>query len=269
MTDLKIISYFVLGSVFLVFLAALSPVTEAGAAEEPGGNRAMVGSVEVSLIGPEGLIKVDGQCPEADQFIELIKERFKLRVLAMYADPEQWQYFVDGLAVKEPRSIPPLAAIGVTTRMDGKSYDDKRAAKERRKLNNLVSLAINTRPLVSIFGNRANAKLREKLGLDLGFRYQGLGEFVGKFDENDRSVSYSVLASSNLYGQKNENFVTLTALRVSDKFIYLAWIDPDRTSEGISQTKTRTLNWVRQMNQENFSEGESYQDSDQEVGRDS
>ncbi|MDR2442280.1 MAG: hypothetical protein LBE31_02015 [Deltaproteobacteria bacterium] len=253
MTNAKIISYFMLMTGLTVLVLGLGSflTAQSAIALETAGTRALVGDVQVSLIEPDGLVRVDGMFPEADEFIESLKERFKLRVLAVYAEPDQWRDFVLGIAQKEPRPIPRLAIISVTTRMDGKSYDQKAAKKERRKLNNMVSLAINTRPLTAIFSNRANAKLREKLGVDLKFKYLGLGEFVGKFDENDQSVSYSVLASLSLYGRQSDNFVTATALRVGDKFVYLAWIDPDRSREGISLTKAKTLDWVRQMNRQN------------------
>jgi hypothetical protein len=136
--------------------------------------------------------------------------------------------------------------------MDGKSYDRKAAAKERRRLNNLVSLAINTRPLTALFSNRANAKLRDKLGLDLGFSYRGRGDHVGKLEESERSVSYSVLSSLALFGQRTDGFATVSALRVGDKFVFLAWMEPGRDEGVIGQAKARTLKWVRDMGEGNL-----------------
>jgi hypothetical protein len=245
-TGWKIITYFVLLLAWAAAPGGLAGAEEAMALETPGAS-VMVGMVPVNLLGPEGLARVDGLCPEADEFILSLRERFKLKVLAVYADEAQWRDFVAAVARREPRALPRLAIVSVTTRMDGKSYDNKAAAKERRKFNNMVSLAINTRPLTAIFSNRANAKLRDKLGVDLRFKYLGHGENVGKFDENERSVSYSVLASLDLFGQATESFVTLSALRVGDKFVFLAWVEPDRDLGLIGSAKARTLSWVREM----------------------
>jgi hypothetical protein len=248
MTNVKIITYFVF---LLAWAAVAAPGGLMGAEEamalETAEAKVLVGEVPVVLFEPEGLVRVDGMCPEADEFILSLRERFKLKVLAVYAEEAQWRDFVSGVSRKEPRALPRLAIVSVTIKMDGKSYDNKAAAKERRKFNNMVSLAINTRPLTAIFSNRANAKLRDKLGVDLRFSYRGKGEHVGKFDENERSVSYSVLASLDIYGKVTDSFVTLSALRVGDKFLFLAWIEPDRDAGLIGAAKTRTLDWVREM----------------------
>ena len=239
----------------LAAVAVLSPeaaMAVDGAKAEAAKAEALVGEVPVNLLEPEGLVRVDGLCPEADNFIFSLRERFKLKVLAVYANPDEWRYFVSGVVNKEPRALPRVAIISVTTKMDGKSYDKKSAAKERKKHNNMVSLAINTRPLTAIFSNRANAKLRQKLGVDLRFKYLGLGEHVGKFDENDRSVSYSVLASLAINGRQTDSFVPASSLRVGDKLVFLAWVEPDRDPARITQAKARTLDWVNEMGKGNL-----------------
>jgi hypothetical protein len=243
MTNGKIITYFV----FLLAAAVAWLQPRAAMAMETVEERVLVGEVPVNLLEPEGLVRVDGLCQEADEFVSSLQERFKLKVLAIYADPDQWRDFVTGVVNKEPMAVPRMALITVTTKSHRKSYDKKAAAKERRRLNNMVSLAINTRPLVSIFSKKANSKLKEKLGVDLSFKYKGQGEFVGKFDENDRSVSYSVLASMDINGRRTENFVTASVLRISDKLVFLAWVEPDRSPDLIVQAKSRVLGWVKAM----------------------
>ena len=251
MANAKIIAHFFFWLILGIWAisAGLFPAgTAAAAVAEPEASgppdRIMVGEVPVNLSGPEGMVRVDGLCPAADEFILSLRERFKLKVLAVYADPAEWRHFVEGLERREPRAVPRLAAIGVTTKMDGKSYDAKGADRERRKMGNMVSLAINTRPLTALFSNRANAKLRDKLGVDLRFKYRGRSENVGKFAETDRSDSYSVMAGLELYGQRTESFVTATALTVGDKFVFLAWVEPGPDQALIGRARAGTLAWV-------------------------
>jgi hypothetical protein len=215
------------------------------------GDSAVVGTLQLSLIPPQGLVRVDGLCPEADDFMFSLQERFKLRVLAVYAETDQWRHFVEGLANGEPRKIPSVAIISVTTKMEKKSYDAKASAKERRRYGNLVSLAVNTRILAAIFANRANAKLADKLGRDLDFSYR-VGKYAGKFAESERSISFSVLTSLYLFGLRADSFVTASALSVGDKFVFLAWVDPDRSPEGIELTKAKSLSWLNEIGQINL-----------------
>jgi hypothetical protein len=209
-------------------------------------DNAFVGQQAVELLQPDGLVKVNGMCPEADEFIESLKEIFKLNVLAVYANPDQWKLFVNGLVKKQPSMVPSLAVISSTTRGETKSYDRKGVAKELRHLNNMVQLAINTKPLSVIMSNRANAKLRTKLGKDLGFSY-ALGKDVGRYAEDDRSISFSLMTSLKLYGLRTDSFVTASALNIGDKFIYLTWFDPDRSQAGIEQLKAKSVAWLGEM----------------------
>ena len=267
MASVKIITYFAALAAIAALLAAGGPLMGEAMAQEtvvakaeapkaeapkPLEHQALVGEVPVNLMEPQGMARVDGMCPQADEFILSLRERFKLKVLAVYADPDQWRDFAEAVARKEPRALPRMAVIAVTTKMDGKHYDRKAAAKERRKFNNMVSLAINTRPLTAIFSNRANAKLRDKLGVDLRFSYRGYGEHVGKFEESERSVSYSVLASLSVYGQRTDSFATISAIRVGDKFVFLAFVEPAQAPDLIGQAKAKTLEWVRRMGEGNL-----------------
>ncbi|MDR1298491.1 MAG: hypothetical protein LBO05_14255 [Deltaproteobacteria bacterium] len=232
------------GIVWLFAGSALAAVSEPPA--EPECDRVAIGEYEVSLAGPAGFQRVDGTSPEADAFMESLKTLFKLNVLAVYADPDQWRIFVNGLASGQPRLIPSVAVVSSTTRMESKSYDLKGVAKERRHLNNMISLAINTRPLARLMNNRANAKLREKLGQDLGFRYN-VGPGIGRYAETERSVSFALVTSLSLNGLRTESFVSATALNVGDKFIYLTWFNPDSSPAGIDGLKTRSLAWIMEL----------------------
>ncbi|MDR1486855.1 MAG: hypothetical protein LBT62_02510 [Deltaproteobacteria bacterium] len=225
------------------------------------GDWAVVGSVNVALSSPEGLVRVDGLCPQADEFIVSLQERFKLRVLAVYADADQWRYFVEGLTKKEQRKIPTVAVIAVTTKMDKKSYDGAGVDKHLKRFSNLTAFAVNTRPISALLSYKANSKLEEKLGQELDFSYR-TGKYAGKFDETDRSISVSVLTSLYLFGLRSDSFVTASALNVEDKFVFLAWIDPDRSDEGISLAKTKSLSWLNELRQINTNQPNTNQPKD-------
>ncbi|MDR1545581.1 MAG: hypothetical protein LBU12_02460 [Deltaproteobacteria bacterium] len=217
-----------------------------GDAASPAAERTSVGSVEVNLVKPEGLSRVDGLCPEADAFILSLVDRFKLKVLAVYADPDQWRHFAEGLAAGAPRAIPRTAVAATTVKMAGKSYDAKGVAKEKRRFNNWVSLAVNTRPLARLFSSKANKKLTSKLGRDLQFGYR-TGQNVGKFNETAKSVSYGVLVSMTLFGLSSDVFATAAALNVGDKFIFLTWIEPDQAQSSIERAKISSLTWLGRL----------------------
>jgi hypothetical protein len=215
-------------------------------AKETPTDKAIIGEQTIELLQPEGLVKVSGSYPEADQFIESLKARFKLNVLAVYANPKEWDIFVKGLSSGKPRMVPTLAIISSTTRMEKENYDKKGVAKERRHLNNMVSLAINTKPISVLMSKQANAKLTEKLGRDLGFSY-AVNKDVGKYSENDRSISFALMTSVQLHGLRTDSFVTASALNVGNKFIFLTWFNPDRTPTGIDELKSKSTVWLEQM----------------------
>jgi hypothetical protein len=219
-------------------------------ATEEAPDKAFVGQQEVGLVQPDGLVKVNGLCPEADEFIGSLRERFRLNVLAVYADPDQWRIFVNGLAKGQPRAVPAMAIVSSTVRMENRSYDPKGVAKERRHLNNMVGLAINTKPLSVLMSGRANKKLAEKLGQDIGFSY-AIGKGVGRFAETDRSISFALMTSARLFGLRTDSFVSATALNVGDKFVYLTWFNPDRSQEGIDRLKARSIAWLEEMARRN------------------
>lgn len=211
---------------------------------------ALVGAAKVELLAPTGLIRVDGQDPKGDEFIESLKERFKLRVLAVYADPNEYRDFVAGLSKGQGSLIPRLALISVPTRMDKKSYDPKAVIKEKKRYREWFSLAINTRPLAWLFGRKANSKLKDKLGLNVGFEYQ-TGQETGRFDEKDRSLSFSVLATMSLYGAKSDFIVAASTLNLADKLIFLSWVEPVASvatlPQALAKARSVSLAWLGEV----------------------
>jgi hypothetical protein len=215
-------------------------------AKENPSDKAIIGEQTIELLQPEGLVKVNGLYPEADEFIESLKKRFKLNVLAVYADQKEWEIFVKGLIKGQPRMVPTMAIISSTTRMEKENYDKKGVAKERRHLNNMISLAINTKPISIIMSKQANSKLSEKIGQDLGFSY-AINRDVGKYSEDERSISFALMTSVKLYGLRTDSFVTASALNVGNKFIFLTWFNPDRTRAGIDGLKSKSAAWLGQL----------------------
>ncbi|MDR1395225.1 MAG: hypothetical protein LBK52_03510 [Deltaproteobacteria bacterium] len=206
----------------------------------------LVGQVEIKLQAPAGLERVDGLDPAADEFTASLVERFKLRVLAVYAEPEAFRQFAAGLLRKEPRRIPRLAMITAPVRMDRKSYAAKDVAKEKRRFREWFSLAVNTRPLAWVFGRKANKKLSEKLGVDVKFSYT-IGPETRRFDERERSVSFSVLAGMELFGARSDFFLTASMLNVEDKLVFLSWVEPAQEMAAVTAARRTSLSWLEEM----------------------
>jgi hypothetical protein len=209
--------------------------------EAPG--EALVGEALVKFKAPNGLARVDGLDPKADEFLESLKKRFRLRVLAVYAEPTEYERFVQGLANRRASFIPRLALVSVPTRMDKKSYDQKAIKKEKRRYREWFSLAVNTRPLAWLMGRKANSRLKDKLGLDVGFSYK-TGEETRRFDERDRSLSFTALATMDLYGAKSDFVVAASALGVTDKLVFLSWIEPSQTTKAVDTARALSLAWL-------------------------
>ncbi|MDR1085502.1 MAG: hypothetical protein LBP22_11785 [Deltaproteobacteria bacterium] len=207
---------------------------------------AQVGEIEIKLVGPQNMKRVDGLNPAADQFIASMVDRFKLRVLAVYAEPQSFLNFADGLSTGQGRTIPRMAMITVPSRMDKKSYDEKAVNKEKRRYREWYSLAINTRPIAWFFARKANTKLSEKLGLDVNFTYL-TGRDTRRFDEKDRSLSFCVLSSMELYGAKTDFFMTASMVNVADKLIFLSWVEPSQSPDSILNSRNESLKWLDEM----------------------
>ncbi|MDR1578031.1 MAG: hypothetical protein LBT86_07385 [Deltaproteobacteria bacterium] len=207
---------------------------------------AQVGDLTVQLVAPSDLVQVDGLVPAADAFVEAMKERFKLRVLGLYAEPEAFQFFAEGMANQRGRQIPRLALISVPTRMDKKKYDLKAVNKEKSRYREWFSLAVNTRPLAWIFGRKANTKLKEKLGVNLDFSYQ-TGDETGRFDERDRSLSFTVLTNMTPYSFKSEVLIAASVLNIGDKLVFLSWMEPFKGPESLIKAKSANLGWLFEL----------------------
>jgi hypothetical protein len=233
-----------------VALATVKEEKKAVQWEEPLAAREQIGDLSFEPVGPKGLIRLDGLEPSADAFIYSLRERFKLRVVAVYGVEKDWRQFVTAAKEGKPCSVPRLAVLSLPLRMEGRQYDKSRVSKELKRYKNLVSLATNTRPITAILAVKANSKLKDKLGIDLGFRYRAV-EYPGRFNDTPASVSYAVLIMLNLFGQKTEGYATITALNVADKFIYLTWLEPSRGPQVASEVKSATLLWIAQTLKKN------------------
>jgi hypothetical protein len=207
---------------------------------------ALVGEVTLKLVGPNGLERVDGIDPTADKFLDSLKERFKLRVLAVYSDPTEFKRFSADLANQRPSPIPRMALISVPTRMDKKSYDEKAVKKEISRYREWFSFAVNTRPIAWLMGRKANSRLKSKLGLDTHFSYL-TGPETKRFDLRDLSVSFSVLPSMELYGAKSDFFVAASMLSVPDKLVFLSWIEPSQAVSALNETRAKVIVWLFNM----------------------
>jgi hypothetical protein len=205
-------------------------------------DKATVGSLDLVMVQPDGFKRVDGTSAKADEFLASLVEKFKLKILAVYAEPALWADFVEGLSQLKPRAIPRLAIIAVPSKMEKKSYNQKTATKEMKKYKSWFSLAINTKPLSLLLSDQANKKLKTKLGYDLGFRYL-TSENTAKFNETPFSVSFGVLASLDLFGQRTDTFVTATAVSVEDKFVFLAMVEPDQSQKVVESAIADSLVW--------------------------
>jgi hypothetical protein len=217
-------------------------------------DKAQVGTLELVMVQPDGYQRVDGTSAKADEFLDSMVAKFKLKILAVYAEPALWIDFVEGLSNLEPRAIPRLAIIAVPSKMEKKSYNVKKAATELKKYKTWFSLAINTKPLSLLFSDQANEKLKEKLGYDLGFRYL-TSKNTAKFNETPFSVSFGVLASLNLFSRRTDIFVTATAVSLEDKFIFLAMIEPDQSQKVVESSITDSLVWRDNLTWYNKSDG--------------
>ncbi|MDR2302275.1 MAG: hypothetical protein LBF38_09575 [Deltaproteobacteria bacterium] len=215
-------------------------------AKENPPDRVIIGEQTIQLLQPDGLVKVNGLNPEADEFIESLKKRFKLNVLAIYANEREWNIFVKGLSKGQPRMVPTLAIISSTTRMEKENYDKKGVVKECKHLNNMVSLAINTLPISVLMSKKANEKITEKIGTDVGFSY-AINKDVGRYAQDDRSISFALMTSVNLHGLRTDSFVTASALNIGNKFVFLTWFNPDRSRTGIDELKSKSATWLNQM----------------------
>jgi hypothetical protein len=233
----------------LAFLA-IFPANAALAANPEGkmekAQTAQVGELAISLLAPEGFSRLEGLSPEADAFLAFLSEKFKLRILAIYGDPEEWLSFSEAVSKGDFRAPPSLALVVSTIKMNQRTYAAKAISKEINRLSNLFSLASNTPPLARLFSSRANKKIREKLGRDIGFSYD-TGENTRKYWEGPSSISFGALITLRYNRGGSDIFVSASALNVADKLIYIGLVGGDRSPVGIARQKERTQAWLETM----------------------
>ncbi len=205
-----------------------------------------VGNIEVGLTGPEGLKRVDGLNPRADAYIKSLEPKFKFKVLALYAEPKEWNKFVADAEAGRPSSIPRFAMIGVPSRMAKKSYDFKKIRKEFKKYDNWFSLAANNRATAALLTAQGNKKLKEFLGVDINFKFRS-GNFTRKFSETTNSISMGALVGFNVHKRASDVYLTATSLAVGDKLVFMAYFDQSGPPAELTEIQARSLLWRAKM----------------------
>ncbi|UQZ88065.1 hypothetical protein C4J81_02075 [Deltaproteobacteria bacterium Smac51] len=205
-------------------------------------NQADIGTLTLVMAAPAGMTRVDGKYPAADEYIKSLEPKFKLRVLAIYADPAEWKSFVEAVAAHKPASIPRYAMICVPKKMAKKSFTAKTAEKELKRYASWFSFAANNGVVAKTLTSKGNAKLTEKMGVDIGFKFL-TDKFTKKFDDNRNSLSLGARVSFNVFGQRSEVFLTATSLQVADKLVFLAYFENSGPDDKMQSIKANSLNW--------------------------
>jgi hypothetical protein len=240
------------GSPAFLAAAAWAALAVAGAAwaapadQEPAPASVKVGEFTVNLLPPEGMSPVMGLNPKADRFLYRMDERFKLVVLAAYADPEVYLDFCEAMERGEHRTVPNIALVAVPRKMKERSYDGPRAAKEIKRYVTWFSLATNTRLIAMAFERKANSALTKKLGVDLDFEYR-VGKLTQVFYRTPSSLGIGVLASFLLGGARSDNYVAATVYQMSDKLVFLSMVGQDRSEAGVKALRAELLGWGQAM----------------------
>jgi len=239
-------------SKYILFLALLMPLLLPLPAQAQSKNSASVeiGKVIVSLIGPEGLSRVDGGNAKADAYIKTLEPKFKLRVLGLYADPGQWKAFVDDASAGRPAAIPRFAMICVPAKMPRKSYDPAKMRKEFKKYDNWFSLAANNRVTAALLTSQGNKKLKEYMGVDIDFKFRS-GDYSKKFSESSNSISVGALVSFNVHKKASDVYLTVTSLGIGDKLVFLAYFENSGPPEKLAQIQAASLMWRQRVSELN------------------
>ena len=238
-------------AVFWLIVLALSLALPAGqveAASKTRPDKIKLGEVAVSLTGPEDLARVDGQNSKADAYIKERAPKLKFQVMAVYADAREWADFVAAAAGSQPAAMPRFALVGTTISMAKKNYDPARLRQELARYENWFSLAANNRPLAALLTKQGNRKLTEVMGVDLGFEFK-VDQFTRKFDQSSDSLSAGAKVGFNVFGQPSQVFLTVTALAVGDKIIFLAYFEKD--GQEIKGIQDRAIAWRQNMSRLN------------------
>ncbi|MDR2612400.1 MAG: hypothetical protein LBG06_06085 [Deltaproteobacteria bacterium] len=214
----------------------------AGAGAEVSMATAKVGEFTLNMTAPEGMSPVMGLCPAGDEFLYLMNERFKLVVLAAYADPAEYQEFCRAMERGEYRPVPNIALVSVPRKMHERSYDGKGTAKELKRYVSWFTLATNTRLIALAFESKANKALKKKLGRDLDFSYK-LGELTGVFHRTPSSLGVGVLFSVKLGGGRSDNYIAAAVYQMGDKLVFLSMEGLDRSPAGVEALRAELIRW--------------------------
>jgi hypothetical protein len=237
-----------IGGVRLVFWLAIIlflfgfSAGQAGAAA--AANKTQLGEVTVSLNGPEGLTRVDGQKPRADAYIKKTAPKLKFQVMAIYADSKEWSSFVAAAAGRRPAAMPRLAIIGTTMSMPRKNYDPAKFRRELARYEHWFNLAASNKPLAALLTRQGNRKLTEVMGVDIGFEFK-VDQFTRKFGQGSDFLSLGAKVAFNIFGQPSQVFLTVTALAVGDKIVFLAYFEKE--DRKIQDIQNRANAWRQAM----------------------
>lgn len=241
--------YVIFTAVLGAVLALDSPVL---AQKRKQDNRAVVGSVTVNMVGPEGLIRVDGLFPQADAYIKSLEPKFKLTVLSIYAVESEWKAFVDAAAQGRPTAIPRYAMLCAPLKMAFKSYDTKKVRQEFKKYDNWFSLVASNKPMATLLTSQGNKKLKEYMGVNIGFKFH-TDKFTAKFADTSGSMSVGARVSFNVFTQPSSVYLTVTALNLADKLIFMAYFENAGPPEVLNEIQVKSLAWLAAMKAANES----------------
>ena len=209
--------------------------------------QAAVGSVTVTLDSPEGLTRVDGLNPIADAYIEKVAPKLKLRVLAVYAVPNEWNAFVKEASAGKPTAIPRYAMICTTRKMAKKKFNTQTLTKENRSYARWFELVAGNRPMAALLTAQGNSKLKEILGTNIGFKFK-VGEDTKKIAETSSSLSLGARTLFEVFGQPSDVYLTATSLGVGDKIVFLAYFEKYGPPAQVTDIQAKTLAWRDQIN---------------------
>ena len=225
-----------------LLLSHFGPPLDAEAKAPPG--QELVGEITVTLAGPEGLARVDGLKAQADAYIQKTAPKLKLKVMALYADTEDWARFVTDAAGGRPAAVPRFALLCTTASMPKKHYDQKSLRRELTRYEKWFKLAADNKIMAALLTRQGNRKLTAIMGVDIGFEFK-VDQFTRKFDQSGDSLSLGAKVAFNVFGQPSQVFLTATAQAVGDKIIFLAYFEKDGPE--IEKIQERAKTWRQNL----------------------
>jgi hypothetical protein len=128
--------------------------------------------------------------------------------------------------------------------MPDKHYDQAGLRREFARYENWFSLAAGNRVLAALLTSQGNRKLTEVMGVDIGFEFK-VDQFTRKFHQSSDSLSVGARVNFNVFGQPSRVFLTVTALAVGDKIVFLAYFEKD--GQEIRDIQDQAKAWRRNM----------------------